>query len=173
MNYLFYAAIAFILVIVKTSLLMPFPVLPDLFQPVLLIAVYLGLFRPGTSYGLLSVFLGYMLDLFSGGHAGFHMITIPVIYYFTSMLRGRFFLESRFFRGVYTAGMVLLHDIVATGVFALVTDSQLTTSLLFEGVVFRMLFNGLLCVPLFKLMSDIEIHWAPLSARKSTGISVD
>lgn len=172
MNALFYVALAFALMIVKTSLLMPFPVLPQLFQPVLLVAVYLGLFRPGTSYGLLSVFLGYMLDLFSGSQTGFHMITIPVIYYFTSVLRGRFFLESRFFRAVYVAGMVLLHDLVATGVFALLTGSS-QTALLFDGVVFRMLLNGLLCVPLFRAMREVETRWAPLSARKSSGIAVD
>lgn len=172
MNVLFYMATAFVLLLVKTSLLMPWPVVARLFNPFLIMTVYLGLFRPGITYAAVAVFLGYLADIFSGSRFGFHVIVSSAIYYITSILRGRFFLESRFFQGVYLAAMSLLHAFVGSAVFSLM-GSDAPSSYLYDEIIGRMALNGVLGVFLFAWMRKTEQRWAPLSERKSAGISLD
>lgn len=169
---LFYMATGMILLLVKTSLLMPWPLVARMLDPLLILTVYLGLFRPGITYAAVAVFFGYLLDIFSGSRFGFHVIITSGIYYFTSVLRGRFFLDSSFFQGVYLAAMSLLHALVGTGVFSLM-GSETNASYLFDEVIGRMALNGFIGVFLFRWMQKTEKRWAPLSERKMSGLTLD
>ena len=172
MNVLFYMACGIGLLFVKTSLLMPFPFLSRIVDPALVLTVYLGLFRPEITYAAVAVFLGYLLDIFSGSRFGFHIILSSALYYGTSLMRGRFFLESTLFQSVYIAAMVLLHAAVGAAVFTLM-GSESNASLLFDEIIWRMLANAALGAVLFRWMRRTEGRWAPLSERKPAGISLD
>ena len=162
----------FVLLILKTSLLMPWPLVARMFDPVLILTVYLGLFRPGITYAAVAVFFGYLLDIFSGSRFGFHVIIASSIYYATSILRGRFFLDSLFFQGVYLAAMVLFHSLLGSAVFSLM-GSETNANFLFDEVIGRMALNGTVGVFLFRWMRVTERGWAPMSERKHSGISLD
>lgn len=172
MNILFYMGTAFVLLLVKTSLLMPWPGLARMFNPFLIMTVYLGLFRPGITYAAVAVFLGYLADIFSGSRFGFHVIISSAVYYLTGILRGRFFLDSRFFQGVYLAAMSLLHALLGSAVFSLM-GSEAPSSYLYDEIIGRMAINGVVGVFLFAWMRKMERRWAPLSERKPAGISLD
>ena len=165
---LFYAMLGFGLLLVKTSLLLPFPAVSRMFDPLLVLTVYLGLFRPGLIFAALAMFLGYLLDLYSSSVFGFHIIVLIAVYYVTSLLRGRFFLESAFFQGVYLAAMVLLHDVLSMGVFSLLGHGG-TTSFMFDGLIARMIFNGVTGVYLFRWIRTRDARYAPLSERNAPG----
>lgn len=172
MNVLFYMGVGFSLLLVKTTLLMPWPPVARMFDPFLVITVYLGLFRPGITYAAVAIFLGYLADIFSGSRFGFHVIIASSIYYLTSLLRARFFLDSRFFQGVYLAAMVLVHAIVGSLVFSLM-GAEAPTSYLFDEIIGRMALNAGTGLLLFAWMRKTEERWAPLSARRPSGIHLD
>ncbi len=173
MNTVFYIAVAFALLSARGALQTVMPIPFAWFQPTLVVAIYLGLFKPGTASVFTVGFLGYLLDTFSGSQFGFHVITVSAVYFGTSLLRGRFFLESQYFRFVYVSCAVLAHDVVATLVFSLVTKADQMPALLFDDVVFRMLANGVLGVPLYAWLAQTEERWAPLTKRRKSEIAVD
>lgn len=172
MNILFYMAVGFGLLLTKTTLLMPWPWIARMFDPFLILTVYLGLFRPGITFAAVAVFLGYLADIFSGSRFGFHVILASAIYYLTNLLRGRFFLESRFFQGVYLAAMVLAHAFLGSAVFSLM-GAETPASYLLDEIIGRMALNAAVGVFLFAWMRKTEKRWAPLSERKPTGLQLD
>ena len=64
---------------------------PDL---VLILTLYLGLFYPPISGGILAVFMGFLMDLFSGNSFGLYTLSRPLIFYVAQFFKGRFYLES-------------------------------------------------------------------------------
>lgn len=172
MSVLFYLASGFVLLLVKTSLLLPVPAVARTFHPLLILTVYLGLFRSGIQFAALSMVFGYLLDIFSGSKFGFHLIITTAIYYLTHLLRGRFFLESAFFQGVYLAAMVFAHDLLGSAVLSLIGGTT-GASFLFDGLIARMALNGLVGVWIFKFVRRIDAAWLPLSERKSPALHLD
>ncbi len=171
MIHLIYAGLGFALLLGKTSLLAPWPALAHVVDPVLLLVVYLGLFRPGPSFALVALFLGYLVDIFSGSHFGFHIIVAAALYYLSGLVRGRVFLESVFFHAVFCAAMIAVSDLLAAGIFRLIIGEK-DAAILLSDVVWRVLANSLLAVPLFHYLSRVDERWAPLH-RGGTGIALD
>jgi rod shape-determining protein MreD len=64
---------------------------PDL---VLILTLYLGLFYPPISGGILAIFMGFLMDLFSGNSFGLYTLTRPLIFYVARFFKERFYLES-------------------------------------------------------------------------------
>jgi rod shape-determining protein MreD len=64
---------------------------PDL---VIILTLYLGLFYSPVSGGILTLFLGFLMDLFSGNSFGLYTLSRPIIFYVAQFFRGRFYLES-------------------------------------------------------------------------------
>ena len=78
----------------QVTLLTSFPIRrirPDL---ILILVLYLGLFYPPISGGLLAPFMGFLMDLFSGNGFGLYALTNPLIFYGARFFKGRFYLES-------------------------------------------------------------------------------
>jgi rod shape-determining protein MreD len=79
---------------VQTTLLAFLPIQrirPDL---VLILTLYWGLFHPPISGGILTVFIGFLTDLFSGNSFGLYTLSRPVIFYVAQFFKERFYLES-------------------------------------------------------------------------------
>jgi len=64
---------------------------PDI---VLILTLYLGLFYPPVSGGILAVFMGFLMDLFSGNSFGLYTLSRPLIFYVAQFFKGRFYLEG-------------------------------------------------------------------------------
>ncbi len=86
--------IGVIFLTLQTTLLTFLPIQrirPDL---VLILILYLGLSYPPISGGILALFMGFLMDLFSGNSFGLYTLSRPLIFYVARFFKGRFYLES-------------------------------------------------------------------------------
>ncbi len=93
-RFIFSLFLGVILLTLQTTLLTFFPIQrirPDF---VFIQILYLGLFYPPVSGGILAFFLGFLMDLFSGNSFGLYTLCRPLIFYMTQLFKGRFYLES-------------------------------------------------------------------------------
>jgi len=64
---------------------------PDI---LLIFILYLGLFFPPVSGGLLAFFIGYLMDLFSGNTYGLYTFSRPLLFSLAYLFRDRFYFEG-------------------------------------------------------------------------------
>ena len=124
----------------QTTLLASLPIQrirPDI---VLILIVYWGLSRSPISGGILSIFLGYLMDLFSGHSFGLYTFSRPLLFYLGQIFKGRFYLES------------ILSQFLFVFLFAL-----------FEGFLVLTLLSALNPVPLGNLTSLFLTFYFPQS----------
>jgi rod shape-determining protein MreD len=78
----------------QTTLLSYLPIQrirPDI---VLVLILYWGFTLPPVSGGIHCLFLGYLMDLFSGNSFGLYTFTRPLLFYLAQLFRGGLYLES-------------------------------------------------------------------------------
>jgi rod shape-determining protein MreD len=78
----------------QTTLLSYLPIQrirPDI---ILVLVLYWGLTLPPVSGGIHALFLGYLMDLFSGNSFGLYTFTRPLLFYLAHLFRGGLYLES-------------------------------------------------------------------------------
>ncbi len=78
----------------QTTLLSYLPIQrirPDI---ILVLILYWGFTLPPVSGGIHALFLGYLMDLFSGNSFGLYTFTRPLLFYLAQLFKGRFYLES-------------------------------------------------------------------------------
>jgi rod shape-determining protein MreD len=78
----------------QTTLLSYLPIQrirPDI---VLVLILYWGLTSPPVSGGIHCLFLGYLMDLFSGNSFGLYTFTRPLVFYLAQLFKGRLYIES-------------------------------------------------------------------------------
>jgi len=78
----------------QTTLLSYLPIQrirPDI---ILVLVLYWGLTLPPVSGGIHALFLGYLMDLFSGNSFGLYTFTRPLLFYLAQLFRGGLYLES-------------------------------------------------------------------------------
>jgi rod shape-determining protein MreD len=93
-RFIFYLFLGIIFLTLQSTLLASLHIQrirPDL---VLILTLYLGLFYSPVSGGILALFLGFLMDLFSGNSFGLYTLSRPFIFYIAQFSRGRFYLES-------------------------------------------------------------------------------
>lgn len=93
-QFLFHLFLGIILLTLQSTLLTSLHIQrirPDL---VLILILYLGLFYSPVSGGILTLFMGFLMDLFSGNSFGLYTLSRPFIFYIAQFFRGRFYLES-------------------------------------------------------------------------------
>ena len=107
MNYFFYVISSFVLLIIQTVILADLHLFHYSYDFLLVLVLYLGLFRP-ISEGLpMSVFLGIFMDGISGGP--FWVYTTTYVWYFIFM---RWLIQY-----LHAGSMVLLPFALSIGVF--------------------------------------------------------
>jgi rod shape-determining protein MreD len=124
----------------QTTLLSYLPIQrirPDI---ILVLILYWGFTLPPVSGGIHTLFLGYLMDLFSGNSFGLYTFTRPLLFYLAQLLKGRFYLES------------LPSQSLFVFVFAL-----------FEGLLILMLLAALNPEPLRNLYSSFFTCFLPQS----------
>jgi rod shape-determining protein MreD len=155
----------------QTTLLTLFPIQrmrPDL---VLVLTLYLGLFYPPISGGILALFLGFLVDLFSGNGFALYTLSRPFLFYVAQFFKGRFFLEG--FRSQFLFAFLLG---LVEGLFILILIGILNPGpvsrlypLLFTYLFPQSFFTGLVTPPLFFL---IHKGSSSLSVHQEMGVSV-
>jgi rod shape-determining protein MreD len=141
------------LLTLQATLLTSFPiqrVRPDI---VLVLILYTGFSYRPISGGLLSLFMGCLMDLFSGNGLGLYAFSRTLIFYAAKIFRGWFYLEdfsSQFLFVVVSAiveGIVILALLTALGS----TPYSSLYSLLFTSLLPQSFTTGLVSPFLFSL----------------------
>jgi rod shape-determining protein MreD len=110
---------------------------PDI---VLVLILYWGLTFPPVAGGLHTLFLGYLMDLFSGNSLGLFTFTRPLLFYLARLFKGRLYLEG------------LLSQSLFAFVFAL-----------FEGLLILILLSALNPAPVGNLYPLFFVSYLPQS----------
>lgn len=61
---------------------------------ILILTLYLSLSYPPIFGGILALFMGYLVDLFSGNSFGLYTFSRPLIFYAAKLFKDRFYLEG-------------------------------------------------------------------------------
>lgn len=143
-----------IFITLQTTLLTSFPIQrirPDI---LLILILYLGLFYPPISGGILALFIGFLMDLFSGNGFGLYTLSRPLIFYVAQFFKGGFYLESFTSQFLF----VFIFDLVE-GLLILILLSALNPGpignlypLLFTFLLPQSFFTGLITPILFFLI---------------------
>jgi rod shape-determining protein MreD len=78
----------------QTTLLSYLPIQRTRPDIILVLILYWGFTLPPVSGGIHALFLGYLMDLFSGNSFGLYTFTRPLLFYLAQLFKGRFYLES-------------------------------------------------------------------------------
>lgn len=124
----------------QTTLLSSLPIQrirPDI---VLILILFWGLTYPPVQGGILSFFLGYLMDLFSGNSLGLYTFSRPLLFCLAELFKGRLYLEG------------VLSQFLFVFFFAL-----------FEGLLILTLLSALNPVPLGNLYPLVFTFYLPQS----------
>jgi rod shape-determining protein MreD len=125
---------------------------PDI---VLILILYWGLSASAVSGGILSVFLGFLMDLFSGNSFGLYTFSRPLLFCITQLFKGRLYLESLLSQFLFVflfavfEGLLILTLLWALNPFPLGN----LTSLFFAFFLPQSFLTGLLSPILFLLFN--------------------
>lgn len=97
-DFLIFLSIGWIFLVFRTALFRFLPEAVLRIEPSTIIVVYLGLTRSLLRGGFLSILLGYMTDLFSGGLAGLYTIILTATFLLAKMIRRRFYVRELLFQ---------------------------------------------------------------------------
>ncbi|OGP71619.1 MAG: rod shape-determining protein MreD [Deltaproteobacteria bacterium RBG_16_50_11] len=143
----------------QTTLVTSLPihrVRPDI---VLIFTLYLGLFFPPVSGGLLAFFMGYLMDLFSGNTYGLYTFSRSLLFTVAYLFRNRFYLEGIpsqfFFVFILALGEGFLLQLLLTAL----NPSPLYPLLL--TVLLPQTFSTALITPLFFALLRKGLFFAP------------
>ena len=96
-NFLFFAFFGLFFIVIQSNPVLNsyfFPVKPDLTIP---LAVYISLSQRPVAGGFLVLWLGFLMDLFSGGIPGLFLFLRGVLFFLVRIFKKLFFLESKVF----------------------------------------------------------------------------
>lgn len=151
----------------QTTLLMTLPIQrirPDI---VLILILYLSLSYPLISGGILTVFFGYLMDLFSGNSFGLYTFSRPLIFFMAQFFMNRFYLKGFSSQFIFVFIFALLE-----GLLILILLSVLNLPFLhnlyhsfFTFFIPQSFFTGLIAPLLFSLfdkglvfLNQREVH---------------
>jgi rod shape-determining protein MreD len=109
---LFFLFLGVFFLILQTTWLASLPIRkirPDL---VLILTLYLGFSFPPVSGGMLSFFLGSLMDLFSGNSFGLYAFSRPLLFCGVQLFKDRIYLESFFSRSLFVFFFALMEGIL-------------------------------------------------------------
>lgn len=160
----------FFLTLQTTWLTLPFVqwVRPDL---LLILTLYLGLSSSFLSGGVWALFLGYLMDLFSGNHFGLYTFTRPLLFYGTQLFKGHFYLE-----GFHSRFLLVLLFGLAEGLILLMLIKALNPGYLpnlYRSILIpflpQCLTTALLTPPLFSLLEKGTVRFSLIPGTEKGG----
>jgi rod shape-determining protein MreD len=121
-----------------------FPVKPDLSIPVL-VAVTLS--RPPVEAFLSALWLGFLVDVFSGGFLGIFIFLRGLMFFLVFFLKKRFFLESPLYTSTLVLGLFYVELVLLCGLLPLKHHplpvwQESLTSLFWQAALSLLLWYG-------------------------------
>lgn len=144
----------------QTTLLSYLPIQrirPDI---VLVLILCWGFTLPPISGGILSFFLGYLMDLFSGNSFGLYTFTRPLLFYLAHLFKGRFYLESFLSQSFLVFVFALFEGFLILALLSALSPAPLgnLTPLLFAYFLPQSLLTGLIAPILFFLLHKLFLY---------------
>jgi rod shape-determining protein MreD len=146
-------------VTLQTTLLSYLPIRrirPDI---ILVLILYWGFTLPTVSGGIHSLFLGYLMDLFSGNSLGLYTFTRPLLFYLAQLFRGRLYLESFASQSLFVFIFALLEGLLILTLLAALNPAPLGNlyPLFFTFFLPQSLFTGMITPILFFLLQKFSL----------------
>lgn len=156
----------------QTTLLSYLPIQrirPDI---VLVLILYWGFTLPPVSGGIHALFLGYLMDLFSGNSLGLYAFTRPLLFYLAQLFRGRLYLESFRSQSLFVFIFALFEGVLILAFLAALNPAPLGNlySVFFTSFLLQSFVTGLITPVLFFLLQKIFLtlfqrQWMDLGER--------
>ena len=158
-----------LLLTLQTTLLSYLPVQrirPDI---VLILILHWGLSFPPVSGGIHSLFLGYLMDLFSGNSFGLYTFTRPLLFYLAQLFKGRLYLESLPSQSLFVFVFALFEGLLILALLYALNPAPLGNlyPLFFTFFLPQSFLTGVITPVLFFLLQKIFL---PLSQRYGMGL---
>jgi rod shape-determining protein MreD len=127
---------------------------PDI---VLILVLYWGLSASLISGGILSFFLGFLMDLFSGNSFGLYTFSRSLLFFLTRLFKGRFYLESVLSQFLFVFLLALFEGLLILALLSALNPSPLgnLTSLFFSFFFPQSCLTGLISPLLFLLLNKV------------------
>jgi len=127
---------------------------PDI---VLVLILYWGLTFPPVSGGIHCLFLGYLMDLFSGNSFGLYTFTRPLLFYLAQLFKGRLYLESFPSQSLFVFVFALFEGLLILTLLAALNPEPLGNlyPLFFTVFLPQSLLTGMITPVLFFLLQKI------------------
>jgi rod shape-determining protein MreD len=150
---LFPLVIGLFFLTLQTTLLTPLPiqrVRPDL---LLILTLYLGVSYPPISGSLLTLLMGFLMDLFSGNSFGLYTFSRPLIFYLTQLFKDRFYLQDFSSKFLFVFIFALFEGLLTLLLLAVLNPNPLghLYPLFFTFLLPQSFLTGLITPVLFSL----------------------
>ncbi len=155
-GFLLFLLIGWLLLILQTTLLKFLSlgvVLPNL---VLLTVLYLGLFHRFHRGCALTFFLGYLMDLFSGGPTGLYIFLYLGSFSLAQMIREMFYLKSRLFQIIFILIFSLGNDFFLFLLFWVFSSPVNFSPSLLKWIILQGIYNASVGPFLFLLLERVN-----------------
>jgi rod shape-determining protein MreD len=139
---------------------------PDI---VLILILHWGFTLPPVSGGIHALFLGYLMDLFSGNSFGLYTFTRPLLFYLAQLFRSRFYLESFLSQSSFVFVFALLEGLLIFGLLSALNPAPLGNlyPLFFTFFLPQSLLTGIITPVLFFLLQKFS---SALFQRQEVGL---
>lgn len=119
---------------------------PDL---LMIFNLYLGLFYPPISGGILTFFLGFITDLFSGNYYGFFSLTRPLIFFIAQFFRNHFYFEDIAYKFIYVFFFNIFEGLLIIFLINLFYSNSESLYLIFFKFLLPQSFSTAILAPIF------------------------
>ena len=148
MMYCLYAGICLGMVTLQTTVFPYLPVLNGIYDLLIPIVIYLGLYRPVRESLLLILFFGFIMDNLSGSPFGIYLTTYCWLFIGVKWITRYVQVENRMLLCLVVAAGVIVENLVYIATFA-VLGSDLKLSAVTAGTISVQLFWALITGPFF------------------------
>ncbi len=157
------------LLILQTTWLRFFPIhriRPDI---LLIFTLYLTFLFPPILGGILAMFLGYLMDLFSGSALGFYTFSRPLLFFAAYFFKERFYLEGFSSQFLFAFAFEMLEGVLILILLNALQPISLGNlfPVLFTSLLPQSFFTGLVTPILFFLFQKAS---SPLFRQPEQGI---
>jgi rod shape-determining protein MreD len=141
----------------QTTLLSYLPIQrirPDI---LLVLILYWGFTLPPVSGGIHALFLGYLMDLFSGNSFGLYTFTRPLLFYLAHLFKGRLYLESIQSQSLFVFVFALFEGLLILTLLAALNPAPLGNlyAPFLTSFLPQAFFTGMITPVLFLLLQKI------------------
>ncbi len=133
---------------------------PDI---VLILILYWGLSSSPVSGGILSFFLGFLMDLFSGNSFGLYTFSRPLLFCLAQLFRGRVYLESILSQFLFVFLFALFEGLLLLIFLSALNPAPLGNrySFFFTFFLPQSFLTGLISPVLFLLLKTVSLSLSP------------